>query len=144
VSDTSQREEALFRQALALEAGSARADFLDQACAGDAPLRVRLDVLLEAHAQTDGVLETAEVCLNPAIVREPAGQLDSAVGQMIGRYKLLEKLGEGGCGIVYVAEQTEPVRRRVALKLIKPGMDSRQVIARFEAERQALEPVMNF
>ena len=64
--------------------------------------------------------------------------LDEAVGQMLGRYKLLEKIGEGGCGVVYVAEQTEPVRRRVALKVIKLGMDTKQVIARFEAERQAL------
>src|SRR6267143_1573628 len=63
---------------------------------------------------------------------------DEAVGQTIGRYKLLEKIGEGGCGVVYVAEQTEPVRRRVALKVIKLGMDTRQVLARFEAERQAL------
>jgi serine/threonine protein kinase len=61
-----------------------------------------------------------------------------AVGQTLGRYKLLEKLGEGGCGVVYVAEQTEPVRRRVALKVIKLGMDTKAVVARFEAERQAL------
>ena len=60
------------------------------------------------------------------------------MGQTIGRYKLLEKVGEGGCGVVYVAEQTEPVRRRVALKVIKLGMDTKQVVARFEAERQAL------
>ena len=63
---------------------------------------------------------------------------DEAVGQKIGRYKILEKVGEGGCGVVYVAEQTEPVRRRVALKVIKLGMDTKQVVARFEAERQAL------
>jgi serine/threonine protein kinase len=63
---------------------------------------------------------------------------DEAVGKTIGRYKVLEKVGEGGCGVVYVAEQTEPVRRRVALKVIKLGMDTKQVVARFEAERQAL------
>ena len=63
---------------------------------------------------------------------------DEAVGKTIGRYKLLERVGEGGCGVVYVAEQTEPVRRRVALKVIKLGMDTKQVVARFEAERQAL------
>ena len=63
---------------------------------------------------------------------------DEAVGQTLGRYKLLERIGEGGCGVVYVAEQTEPVRRRVALKVIKLGMDTKQVVARFEAERQAL------
>ena len=71
--------------------------------------------------------------IDPA--NEPAGE---AVGQTLGRYKLLEKIGEGGCGVVYVAEQSEPVRRRVALKVIKLGMDTRQVVARFEAERQAL------
>jgi serine/threonine protein kinase len=60
------------------------------------------------------------------------------VGQTLGRYKLLERVGEGGCGVVYVAEQTEPVRRRVALKVIKLGMDTKQVVARFEAEQQAL------
>ena len=63
---------------------------------------------------------------------------DEAVGQTLGRYKLLERVGEGGCGVVYVAEQVEPVRRRVALKVIKLGMDTKQVVARFEAERQAL------
>ena len=63
---------------------------------------------------------------------------DETLGQTLGHYKLLEKIGEGGCGIVYVAEQTEPVRRRVALKVIKLGMDTKQVVARFEAERQAL------
>ena len=63
---------------------------------------------------------------------------DEAVGQTLGRYKLMERLGEGGCGVVYVAEQTQPVRRRVALKVIKLGMDTKAVVARFEAERQAL------
>ncbi len=67
-----------------------------------------------------------------------AGAVDEAVGMTIGRYKLLEKVGEGGCGVVYVAEQIEPVRRRVALKVIKIGMDTKAVVARFEAERQAL------
>jgi len=63
---------------------------------------------------------------------------DEEVGQTLGRYKLTEQIGEGGCGVVYVAEQTEPVRRRVALKIIKLGMDTKQVVARFEGERQAL------
>src|SRR5438093_13751052 len=67
--------------------------------------------------------------------QEPA---DEAIGQKIGRYKLLERVGEGGCGVVYMAEQAEPVRRRVALKIIKLGMETKSVIARFEAERQAL------
>src|SRR5208283_4574134 len=68
----------------------------------------------------------------------PVARPDEAVGQTLGRYKLLERVGEGGCGVVYVAEQTEPLRRRVALKVIKLGMDTRQIVARFEAERQAL------
>ena len=75
---------------------------------------------------------------HPTIKAAGAEAHDAAVGQTLGRYKLLEKIGEGGCGIVYVAEQTEPVRRRVALKVIKLGMDTKQVVARFEAERQAL------
>ena len=74
----------------------------------------------------------------PTIKLDLADAKDEAVGTTIGRYKLLERLGEGGCGVVYVAEQTEPVRRRVALKVIKLGMDTKQVVARFEAERQAL------
>jgi len=73
--------------------------------------------------------------INPSLDVEPAGEM---VGQKLGRYKLLERIGEGGCGVVYLAEQTEPVRRRVALKVIKLGMDTKQVVARFEAERQAL------
>lgn len=79
--------------------------------------------------------ETTQPGSTPFAFDDP---LDDAVGQVIGRYKLREKIGEGGCGVVYAAEQTEPVRRRVALKLIKLGMDTQQVIARFEAERQAL------
>jgi serine/threonine protein kinase len=69
---------------------------------------------------------------------EPDQNTEEKPGTVIGRYKLRERIGEGGCGVVYVAEQEEPVRRRVALKVIKLGMDSRQVVARFEAERQAL------
>src|SRR5205823_13740208 len=82
-------------------------------------------------AQNDEAKPTVKVDL-------PSDPVDAAVGVTIGRYKLLERVGEGGCGVVYVAEQTEPVRRRVALKVIKLGMDTKQVVARFEAERQAL------
>ena len=114
------REEALFQAALQLEAGPARAAFLDQACAGDQALRQRLDALLAAHAQPDGVLATeAEANLPTAQVKPADAPPRDLVGQTIGRYKLLEKVGEGGCGMVYVAEQTEPIRRRVALKVIK-------------------------
>ncbi|MBX3745992.1 MAG: protein kinase [Verrucomicrobiae bacterium] len=133
-------EEALFQVAALLPAEE-RAAFLDRECGGDGALRARLAALLAAHDQP----ETLE-CLGsgghrPTIALDlPAnpGAADDSVGLVIGRYKLLERIGEGGCGVVYVAEQSEPVHRRVALKLIKPGMDSKAVIARFEAERQAL------
>src|SRR6266481_4538417 len=140
------REAALF-QAAAQLSGLARTSFLDNACKDDAPLRQRLEALLAAHEQTEGALaeDAPRLCAEassrqaePTMKIEFAGTSDEAVGQRIGRYKILEKVGEGGCGVVYVAEQTEPVRRRVALKVIKLGMDTKQVVARFEAERQAL------
>jgi tetratricopeptide (TPR) repeat protein/tRNA A-37 threonylcarbamoyl transferase component Bud32 len=124
--------------ALALEKpADRRPAFLDSVCDGDTALRARLEELLATRGQPEapgaGPAEAAD-----AIKVEPGDKWDEAVGQTLGRYKLLEKLGEGGCGVVYVAEQTVPVRRRVALKVIKLGMDTKQVVARFEAERQAL------
>jgi serine/threonine protein kinase len=131
-------EEALFQAAVSLPAAE-RPDFLDRECASDPALRARIEALLAAHDQPDTVFGTAAGVRRPTISLDVARDLaDDLVGQTIGRYKLLEKIGEGGCGVVYVAEQTEPVRRRVALKVIKLGMDTRQVVARFEAERQAL------
>src|SRR5439155_7945222 len=116
-----------------------RAIFLDGACHGDPGLRQRLEALLAAHEQADGFLATQPEAVGPTVKLDLVdGPVDDAVGLTIGRYKLLEKVGEGGGGVVYVAEQTEPVRRRVALKVIKLGMDTKQVVARFEAERQAL------
>ena len=138
--NTPSHEEILFQAAAQLP-GPERAAFLDRECAGDAALRVRLEALLTAHDEPEGVLASQAESTRHTItleVPELPNLPDPAVGQTIGRYKLLEKLGEGGCGVVYVAEQTEPVRRRVALKVIKLGMDTREVIARFEAERQAL------
>ena len=135
--NTPPREETLFQSAAALP-GPERAAFLDRECAGDPALRARLDTLLAAHEQSDGVLASRAEATRPTITLDLPDLPDPAVGMTIGRYKLLEKLGEGGCGVVYVAEQTEPVRRRVALKVIKLGMDTKQVVARFEAERQAL------
>src|SRR5262245_5705422 len=123
-------EETLFAEALGKQ-GAARAAFLDEHCKGDIELRKRLDGLLRAHDQPDPFLEAARV----ATVHEPRRETP---GTVIGPYKLLEQIGEGGMGVVWMAQQTEPVKRVVALKLIKAGMDSRQVIARFEAERQAL------
>ena len=130
-------EELLFALALTKPV-AARAAFLDQECANDSALRQRLEALLAAHDQTDPLLSAQVEAARPTIKIEFADEPDEAVGQTLGRYKLLEKVGEGGCGVVYVAEQTEPVRRRVALKVIKLGMDTKAVVARFEAERQAL------
>src|SRR5262245_56051911 len=131
----SSREEALFSLALTKPAAE-RAAWLDRECAGDPALRARLEALLSAHEQPATALDGVAA----STVKATAGiePLDEAIGQTIGRYKLLEKVGEGGCGVVYVAEQTEPVHRRVALKVIKLGMDTKVVVARFEAERQAL------
>ena len=141
------REGALLNAALELAAGE-RAVFLNRACAGDRALRQRLENLLQAHERAGGFLDepafAAEQGLSSTLDENGRGSpavlaaVSEAPGDRIGRYKLLEKIGEGGCGVVYMAEQAEPVRRRVALKVIKLGMDTRQVIARFEAERQAL------
>jgi|GEM_PF-3888559 len=123
----------IFAEALAISAGPERSRFIDQACGTDDGLRWRVLRLLRAHDDAQSFLEL------PAV--DPASTADAVFerpGTLIGSYKLLQQIGEGGFGIVFMAEQTEPVRRKVALKLIKPGMDTRQVIARFEAERQAL------
>jgi WD40 repeat protein len=124
-----EREESLFATLLELPADQ-RPAYLNQVCAGDPRLREQLEELLEAH-ESDQAFMKVPAAAASAILAEN-------VGDRIGRYKLMEQIGEGGCGVVYVAEQEEPVRRRVALKIIKLGMDTRQVIARFEAERQAL------
>ncbi|MDB6032843.1 MAG: serine/threonine protein kinase [Verrucomicrobiales bacterium] len=133
-----ERESALF--ALALEKPlSERSEFLRAVCGSDPALRQRLESLLAAHDEPDALLpEQAKVVRGTMKIEFADEPGDEAVGQTLGRYKLLERVGEGGCGVVYVAEQTEPVRRRVALKVIKLGMDTKQVVARFEAERQAL------
>src|SRR5271154_6316198 len=131
------REEALFQAAVQLT-GAERAAFLKGACLGDDALRQRLDALLAAHDAPDELSPKDTPSAKATMKLELADVPDEAVGQTLGRYKLLERLGEGGCGVVYVAEQTQPVRRRVALKVIKLGMDTKQVVARFEAERQAL------
>ena len=128
------REAAVFGATLRLPSGE-RAAYLDEACGGDSALRQRIEELLRASEEAGAFLQ------NPAAV-PPGGTIPASPaekpGDLIGRYKLLQQIGEGGCGVVYMAEQTEPVHRRVALKVIKLGMDTKQVIARFEAERQAL------
>ncbi len=131
------REELLFQLA-ATKSPADRASFLERECGDDKALRARLEALLAAHDQPETLLATQAETARPTIKLDLADAPDEAVGMTLGRYKLREKIGEGGCGTVYVAEQTEPVRRRVALKVIKLGMDTKQVVARFEAERQAL------
>jgi formylglycine-generating enzyme required for sulfatase activity len=132
------RVQAVFLAAVASTDPVQRAEILKAQCAGDAELRERVEELLRAqHQATDlpgGLRDIAGRILETMIDSRTA-----SAGKMIGsRYRLLEEIGEGGMGTVWVAEQTEPVRRRVAIKLIKPGMDSRQVLSRFELERQAL------
>src|SRR5437879_691297 len=108
--------------------------YLNEACADDAALRDRVQNLLVAHRDAGSFLQPAGAGLM-ATIDEPFSERP---GTVIGPYKLLQQIGEGGMGTVFMAEQTHPVQRKVAIKVIKPGMDSRQVIARFEAERQAL------
>jgi serine/threonine protein kinase/tetratricopeptide (TPR) repeat protein len=134
------REEAIFDGALQLPPAQ-RGAYVDAACGTDTELRRRVQVLLEAHEKAGGFLDpiaapAPAVGVKGTIIVSPLPS--EKPGDVIGRYKIRENLGEGGCGVVYVAEQFEPVRRRVALKVIKLGMDTRNVIARFEAERQAL------
>ena len=105
--------------------------FLDVECGGDAELRKRVEMLLRAHQGEDSYLDRGDIEATTAIGTEEPGA-------RIGPYKLLQQIGEGGFGVVYMAEQIKPVRRKVALKIIKPGMGTREVVARFEAERQAL------
>jgi serine/threonine protein kinase/Flp pilus assembly protein TadD len=128
----------LFDQASALEA-NARAAFLNAQCVGDDVLRAEVDALLVADEQAGGFLAEPTIAPNridPVNLATPTTKIDQP--RQIGPYKLLQLIGEGGFGAVWMAEQETPVRRRVALKIIKPGMDTQQVIARFEAERQAL------
>src|SRR5262252_1585548 len=113
-----------------------RPAYLEAACGGDAALRGRVAALLRAHDEPGAFLSEAGPPTAADATGPPAG--DAAGAVVAGRYTLLARLGEGGMGEVWVARQTEPVKRRVALKLIKAGMDSRAVLARFEAERQAL------
>ncbi|MBI3407251.1 MAG: tetratricopeptide repeat protein [Planctomycetes bacterium] len=108
---------------------------LDEACGKDSELHRQVALLLKAHAEGEGILDRNEALKAPTGIYE---SLNERPGTVIGPYKLLQQIGEGGMGTVWMAEQTHPVQRKLAVKLIKPGMDSRQVLARFEAERQAL------
>jgi serine/threonine protein kinase len=128
-------EASIFLEALQRTTAEQRAAYLDQACAGDDELRHNVEMLLKAHAKA-GEFLNQPAAAPVATVDEPT--VTEGPGTVIGPYKLLEQIGEGGFGVVFMAEQHEPIRRKVALKVLKPGMDSKQVIARFEAERQAL------
>ena len=127
--------QAIFSEAISLASDEERGRFLDEVCGNDASVRSRVDALLRAHSEAGGffggqIPTAAATEIQPPIAERP--------GTVIGPYKLLQQIGEGGFGVVFLAEQERPVKRRVALKVIKPGMDTREVIARFEAERQAL------
>ncbi|MCC7373052.1 MAG: serine/threonine protein kinase [Verrucomicrobiales bacterium] len=137
-SSAQDRDAALFNAALA-KAPAERSAFLNEACQGDPALHARLKARLAAEGAASDpstVPDFAPAAGPPS--RDSRSAVDEEVGQILGRYKLLEKLGEGGFGTVWAAEQREPVKRRVALKIIKLGMDTKQVVARFEAERMAL------
>jgi WD40 repeat protein/tRNA A-37 threonylcarbamoyl transferase component Bud32 len=127
--------EAIFNAAVNKRPGAERSAYLDAACGDDTVLRARIETLLKAHEHVGDYLEVPAVDPNATLDDPPVIE---GPGTKIGRYELLELIGEGGMGLVYLAQQKKPVKRRVALKIIKPGMDSKQVIARFEAERQTL------
>jgi serine/threonine protein kinase len=133
MTEMSLPEETIFAQALEFESDADREAFLGRACGDKPTLRAAVEALLRADAQAGDLFDLPE--------RSAAG-LDlpgvERPGATIGPYELVREIGEGGMGVVWLAEQAHPVRRRVALKVIKPGMDSRRVIARFEVERQAL------
>src|SRR5262245_50731324 len=126
--------ESILAAAVDIASEAERRAFVEGACAGDAQLKRRVEELIDNHFRAGDFLDS------------PPPELDSTIdspvqerpGTVIGPYKLLEQIGDGGFGVVFLAGQTEPVRRKVALKVLKPGMDTRQVVARFEAERQAL------
>jgi eukaryotic-like serine/threonine-protein kinase len=138
-------ERSIFLAALDRPDPAEQAAYLDQACAGDTGLRRRVEALLEAHHEPGDFFEPPAIGESTAPLgdEDPDDQpapspINEGPGSRIGPYKLLQQIGEGGMGAVYMAEQEKPIRRKVALKIIKPGMDTRHIVARFEAERQAL------
>ena len=146
-------EESLFYLAQQQPDAAARAAFLEEACARPTRAAARLEKLLQAHDAPVSLFDKPVIDHDTTLDAAASSSGDSGIGEdsshapsppaeepgtRIGPYKLLQQIGEGGMGIVWMAEQEQPVRRKVALKIIKPGMDSQQVVARFEAERQAL------
>ena len=143
MTETQLDDQAIFEVARHIHSPDARQTYLQQACGTNSELHRQVTALLNAYENNHDFLECPPVELeSPGSGMDPprtmAAPLVEQPGTVVGHYKLVEQIGEGGMGVVYLAEQTEPVRRKVALKIIKPGMDSRQVMARFEAERQAL------
>src|SRR6266851_9526804 len=132
MSGSEKSEVDLFTEAVQLPVEQ-RLAFLRSACGGNAELQANVEALLKAYVESGEFLEQA-----PEEIKAQARVPGEKTGDWIGRYKLLQQIGEGGCGVVFMAEQAEPVRRKVAVKIVKPGMDTKTVIARFEAERQAL------
>lgn len=127
-------EESIFHQAIEIQDASARSTFLERSCAHQPEVKKRLMDLVELHFGRGHILDETRVCNY-----DPSGSANVPdVGSQIGPYRLLQEIGEGGMGVVFMAEQTEPVQRKVALKVIKIGMDTRRVVARFESERQAM------
>src|SRR5690349_8856320 len=135
MDDWDPRANVIFLQAIEIASPDERAAFVARACGHDAGLRARVASLLEANELAGDFLEAPAA--SPTVTADPTPPSEGP-GATIGPYRLLERIGEGGMGTVFMAEQTQPVRRKVALKVIKAGMDTRHVIARFDAERQAL------
>ena len=134
-NERKRRIEDIYHQALKKGTGPERSAYLNSACADDSELLAAVEGLLKAHDEAGDFLSTPILEGN---VTFDNSHMTEGLGTIIGPYKLLQKIGEGGMAVVYMAEQTEPIRRKVAVKIIKAGMDTKQVIARFEAERQAL------
>jgi WD40 repeat protein/serine/threonine protein kinase len=130
MSNPAASERSIFLAAIEKESPAERAAYLAEACGGDTSLRAEVEALLAAHGRLGEMPAESEATVDESTQEGP--------GTVIGLYKLMEQIGEGGMGLVYVAEQQQPIRRKVAIKVIKPGMDTRAVIGRFEAERQAL------
>ena len=135
MADKSKDIEEIYNAALKKDSEAERNAYLDKACGDNQALRSRVEALLKANEQAGSFLEVPAIDSGVTLDSQP---LIEGPGTKIGNYELLELIGEGGMGLVYLAQQKEPVKRHVALKIIKPGMDSKQVIARFEAEKQAL------
>lgn len=130
----------LFNDVLEIDSNQARGDYLEQVCRGNRSLRLRIEALLAAHGSAGEFLSghTTATGTLTGLSKNKSGGVSLVIGSRIGQYKIREKIGEGGMGAIYVADQTQPVKRRVALKLIREGLGSADIVGRFEAERQAL------